>query len=179
MTRTLTTTTAILLTVTAAGALLASGALAQPARATTASPPVTSAQIATRPQITLDAANSAIAAAVAEARRLNAGGSIAVTDDGGHLVALVRLDNTFPASAEVACLKARTASIFRKNTQDFENAIKSGRTPLLGVDAMTPLEGGVPITIDGAVIGAVGVSGAHSSTEDVQIATAGAAAVSR
>jgi len=129
-----------------------------------------------RPTMTLDLARAVIDAGVAEAARLNAGGAIAVVDDGGHLICLVRLDDTFPAASEVATAKARTAAIFRKPTKDFEDAVRAGRTTLVAVDPMTPLEGGVPLRVDGVVVGAVGVSGAHSSAEDVQIATAAAGA---
>lgn len=127
--------------------------------------------------LTLDGAKRAAAAAAAYARSHGAGGSIAIVDDGGHLIYLERLDDTFPASAEVAIAKARTAAVFRRPTRDFENAIRAGRTPLLSVEPMTPLEGGVPILIEGRVVGAVGVSGAMSSTQDVEIAEAGASAL--
>jgi glc operon protein GlcG len=117
------------------------------------------------------------ALAVAEAQRLNApGGTIAIVDSGGHLVALARLDDTFPASAAVAIEKARTSAIFRKPTREFENAVKNGRTSLVAVDVMLPLQGGVPLVRAGAVIGAIGVSGAASAQQDDDIAAAAAAA---
>jgi glc operon protein GlcG len=100
------------------------------------------------------------------------GGAIAIVDAGGHLVYLERLDNTFPAAATVATEKARTAALFRRPTKDFETAIKNGRTALLGVQVMTPLEGGVPIVVDGQVVGAIGVSGAASAAQDEEIARA-------
>jgi glc operon protein GlcG len=151
--------------------------IAQPAgpQAAHAAP---SGPVTMKPVMTLETARRAIDAAAALARSRGAGGSIAVVDDGGHLVCLERIDGTFPASAEVAIGKARTAAVFRKPTQDFENAVRGGRTSLTAVGPMLPLEGGVPIVIDGQVVGAVGVSGAHSSTEDVEVATAGARAVS-
>ena len=130
-----------------------------------------------KPVLSLADAHRAVEAAIAKAQSLNAGGAIA--DDGGYVLCVMRIDNTFPAASDVSMQKARTAAIFRRPTQDFENAIRNGRTTLLGVNVMTPLEGGVPITIDGVVVGAIGVSGAHSSTEDVEIALAGATAVSR
>lgn len=130
------------------------------------------------PCLSLAGARQIADAAMAEADRLGAGGAIAVVDSGGHLLVLLRRDGTFPAAPEVATAKARTAAIFRKNTQEFENAIKNGRNSLVAVDAMTPLEGGVQIVVHGQSVGAVGVSGAHSSTEDVQIATAGSIALS-
>jgi glc operon protein GlcG len=90
---------------------------------------------------------------------------------------LERLDGTFPAAATVAIEKARTAAVFRRPTSDFENAIKSGRTPLLGVDVMTPLQGGVPIVVGGEIVGAVGVSGAASAQQDEDIARVAAMAI--
>ena len=134
------------------------------------------AATATKPILTLAEAQRVLEAGRAMAQSLDAGGAIAVVDDGGYLLALSRPEGTFPAAAEVATAKARTAATFHKATEDFENAIKGGRTSLVAVGPMTPLEGGVPIVIDGRVVGAVGVSGAHSSTEDVQIARAAAAA---
>lgn len=131
-----------------------------------------------QPSLSLEGANRAIDAAVAEARRLNAGGSIAVVDAGGSLVAFQRLDGTFAAGAEVSIGKARTAAVFKKPTRAFEESINGGRVALAAVAQMTPLQGGVPVVVDGAVVGAIGVSGAHSQQEDEEIAMAGAAAVS-
>jgi uncharacterized protein GlcG (DUF336 family) len=126
--------------------------------------------------LALSDAHRLVTLAVAEAKRLNApGGAIAVVDTGGHLVALERLDGTFPASAAVAAEKARTSAVFRKPTRDFENAIKNGRTSLVAVDVMLPLQGGVPIIRDGNVIGAIGVSGAASAQQDDDIAASAAA----
>jgi uncharacterized protein GlcG (DUF336 family) len=136
-----------------------------------------SAQTTARQALTLAGAKAVATAAAAEARRLNAGGAIAVVDDGGNLVYLERLDDTFPAAAVVAIEKARTAATFRKATRDFENAIAKGRTALVAVDAMTPLQGGVPVAVDGIVVGAVGVSGAMSAQQDDDIATVAAQAI--
>jgi len=131
----------------------------------------------TMDSLDLTDARRAAALAIAEARRLNApGGAIAVVDAGGHLVALERLNNTFPASAAVAIEKARTSAVFRKPTRDFENAVKNGRTSLVAVDVLLPLQGGVPLVRAGQVIGAIGVSGAASAQQDDDIATAAAAA---
>lgn len=135
------------------------------------------AQVAQKKVLTLDGAKTIVAAAEAEARRLGAGGVIAVVDDGGHLLMLVRLDNTFPAGSAVSVEKARTAATFRKPTRDFEEAVKGGRTSLLAVSVMTPLQGGVPIVVDGQVVGAVGVSGAMSAQQDDDIARVAAAAL--
>jgi glc operon protein GlcG len=137
-----------------------------------------SAQVTDQKSLSLDGARTVADAAAAEARKHNAGGAIAVVDAGGHLVYLARLDKTFPAASTVATEKARTAATFRRPTRDFENAIKSGRTSLLGVSVMTPLQGGVPIIVDGQVVGAVGVSGASSAQEDDDIATVAAVALS-
>ena len=127
--------------------------------------------------LALSDAHRLVTLAVAEAKRLNApGGTIAVVDAGGHLVALERLDNTFPASAAVAVEKARTSAVFRKPTRDFENAVKNGRTSLVAVDVMLPLQGGVPVARNGRVIGAIGVSGAASAQQDDDIAAAAVAA---
>jgi glc operon protein GlcG len=121
-----------------------------------------------------------LALAIQEARRLSApGGTVAVVDAGGHLVALERLDDTFPASAAVAIEKARTSAVFRKPTRDFENAVRNGRTSLVAVDVMLPLQGGVPVTRGGRVIGAVGVSGAASAQQDDDIAAGAVAAFER
>ncbi len=126
--------------------------------------------------LTLDGAKRVAAAATSEAKRLTApGGAIAVVDDGGHLLYLERLDNTFPAASTVAIEKARTAATFRRPTNVFEDAIKNGRLSLVAVDAMTPLQGGVPIIVGGQVVGAIGVSGAASAQQDDDIAKAAAA----
>jgi len=127
---------------------------------------------ATAPVLDLAGATRLASLAMAEARNRNAGGSIAVVDAGGHLLFLQRLDHTFPAAAAVSIEKARTAATFRVPTRNFEDAIKNGRHALLGVDVMTPLQGGVPVLIDGEVVGAIGVSGAHSAQEDDDIAQA-------
>lgn len=137
----------------------------------------TSAQVADKKALTLEGAKKVVEAAAAEAKRSNAGGAIAVVDDGGHLILLERLDNTFPAAAIVATEKARTAATFRKDTRTFEDAIKNGRTSLVAVSAMTPLQGGVPIMVDGQVVGAVGVSGAANAQQDEDIAKVAAGAV--
>ncbi len=127
--------------------------------------------------LSLDGAKSVAAAAAAEATRLGAGGAIAVVDDGGHLLYLERLDGTFPAAASVATAKARTAATFRRPTADFENAIRDGRTALVGVAEITPLQGGVPLRLGGEVVGAIGVSGAASAPQDEEIALVAAAAL--
>ena len=118
----------------------------------------------------------AIAAAVAEARKAGATGVIAVVDDGGNLMALERIDGTFAAGANISIGKARTAVLFKKPTKFFEDVIAKGRFAMTAVD-FTPLQGGVPIVVDGQVVGGIGVSGAASAQQDEELALAGAAAV--
>jgi glc operon protein GlcG len=134
-------------------------------------------ELAPRKMLTLEGAKKVAAAAVAEARKNNAGGVIAIVDEGGQLMYLERLDNTFPAGAMVSFGKARTAALFRKPTKVFEDAIKNGRVAFLGAPEMTPLQGGIPIEADGQVVGGIGVSGANSAAQDEEIAIAGAAAL--
>ncbi len=169
----------------AAGTVVASvGALAWTAQVSATSEPAScctsgaDSAISTKPALTLEGANRVLAAAIAEAGKRNAGGAIAVVDDGGNLIALQRLDGTFAAGSEVSIGKARTAALFQKATRLFEESINKGRTALVGVSALTPLQGGIPIEYNGTVIGAIGVSGAHSQGEDEEIAIAGASAVS-
>jgi glc operon protein GlcG len=136
---------------------------------------ITDAQVVDKKALTLDGAKKIIAAAVAEAKRLNApGGVIAVVDDGGNLMALERLDGTFAAGAYISIGKARTAVMFKKPTKVFEEIIKNGRTAMVALDDFTPLQGGVPILWDGQMIGGVGVSGAASAQQDEELAIAGA-----
>src|SRR4051794_14919344 len=139
-----------------------------------------SAQVVEQKGMTLAAARQVVAAAAAEAARDHAAGAVAVVDAGGLLVALERLDGTFPAGAEIAEGKARTAALFRKPTAFFEDVINKGRTAMAALPSQpgfTPLIGGVPITAGGEVIGTVGVSGAASAQQDGEIATVAAAAV--
>ena len=135
------------------------------------------AQIADKKTLTLKGAESVIAAAKAEAQKLQApGGVIAVVDDGGNLMALERLDGTFSAGANISIGKARTAVMFKKPTRFFEELINSngkGRTVMTALDNFTPLIGGIPITVDGQIVGGVGVSGAASADQDEKLAIAG------
>jgi glc operon protein GlcG len=124
--------------------------------------------------LTLKAAKAIAAAAEAEANKRGSTVVIAVVDDGGHLLFLERLDNTQVASVDVGIGKARTAAIFRRPSKDFEDQIKNGRTASLVLPGATPLQGGIPIFVDGKVIGAIGVSG-NTPQEDEDIAKAGAA----
>ena len=135
------------------------------------------AQTVEKKTLTIEGAKKVIGAAVAYAKKNNApGGAIAVVDEGGNLVALERLDGTFAAAATISIGKARTAALFKRPTKTFEDTIKNGRTALIALpDAyFTPLQGGVLITIDGQIVGAVGVSGAASAQQDEEMAIAGA-----
>src|SRR5574341_750676 len=133
------------------------------------------AQTFDRKALTLEGAKKVIAAAVAEATSKNApGGAIAVVDEGGNLVAMERLDNTFPAGANISIGKARTAVMFKRPTKFFEDVINKGRTAMATLNDFTPLQGGIPIIVDGQIVGAIGVSGAASAQQDEEIALAGA-----
>ena len=117
------------------------------------------------------------AAAEAEAQAHNWIVTIAVVDDGGHLLWLQRLDGAPPISAHIAPAKARTAALGRRESKVYEDVINQGRTSFLSVPEVEGLlEGGVPILVDGHCLGAVGVSGVKSN-EDAQIAKAGIAAL--
>ena len=139
------------------------------------------AQTIEKKSLTIEGAKRVIAGAIAYAKKNNApGGVIAVVDEGGNLMALERLDGTFAAGANISIGKARTAVLFKRPTKVFEDIIKNGRTAMVALpDAyFTPLQGGVPITIDGQIVGGVGVSGASSAQQDEELAMAGVSALS-
>jgi len=139
---------------------------------------VSQAQTIKKESLSIDGAMKVIDAAVSEAINKKApGAAIAVVDDGGNLMAVKRLDNTFAAGANISIGKARTAAIFKKPTSVFENIIRDGRTPMIALKDFTPLQGGVPIVSNGQIIGAIGVSGAASAQQDEELALAGAAAI--
>lgn len=135
------------------------------------------AQFTDKKTLTLQGAEHVIAAAKAEAQKLHApGGVVAVVDDGGNLMALERLDDTFSAGANISIGKAKTAVMFKKPTRFFEELINSsgkGRTVMTALENFTPLIGGIPIVVDGQIVGGVGVSGAASADQDEQLAIAG------
>ena len=134
-------------------------------------------QVMQKKTLNLEGARRVIAAAQAEAKKNNATGVVAVVDDGGNLIALERLDGTFAAGANISIGKARTAVLFKKPTKFFEDVIKNGRTAMVTVENFTPLQGGIPILVDGQVVGGVGVSGAASAQQDEELAIAGAASI--
>ena len=134
----------------------------------------TKAQVADTKTITLDAAKKVAAEAVKYAKANNApGGAIAIVDAGGNLIYLEKLDGTFAAASEVAAKKANTAALFKAPSSKLENSINGGRPALITV-GHTFLQGGIPITYQGQVIGAVGVSGSASAQQDEDMANAGA-----
>src|SRR6516162_7626247 len=132
----------------------------------------------TKPVLTLDASERILDSAITEAKRLNAPhGSFAVVDDAGYLLVFKRIDNSLPATAQVAVGKARTAAIFRMPSAELETAVNKGRISMLSGgfnvgDGFTAMKGGIPLRIGGQVIGAIGVSGAASADQDEEIAKA-------
>lgn len=130
----------------------------------------------TKPLLTLEDAQRMAAAAEAEAQSHQLNVVIALCDDGGHLLLLHRLDGTAPISSTIAPAKARAAALGKRETKLYEDMINQGRTAFLSAPLDGMLEGGVPIIVEGHVVGAIGVSGVKSS-EDAQIAKAGVAAL--
>ncbi|BBK41267.1 hypothetical protein STVA_12870 [Allostella vacuolata] len=122
--------------------------------------------------LTLAAAKTIMAAAEAEAARNGWRVSIAIVDDGGFPLLLQRLDGASPGSPAVALGKARTAATFRRATKAMEDAVNNGRFAFVNAPDVVPLEGGLPIVVEGDTVGAIGVSGVKSS-EDAAIGQAG------
>ncbi|MBI3222767.1 MAG: heme-binding protein [Nitrosomonadales bacterium] len=131
-----------------------------------------------KPFLTLEQAKCIAAAAEAEAQRNDWRVVIAVVDDGGHLLYLQRSHDTQFGSVETAIQKAHAAVAFQRPTKASEDAVLSGRLIHLALPGVIPAEGGVPLTLDGIVIGGLGISGVRS-VQDGQIAAAGAAALVR
>lgn len=130
----------------------------------------------TKPVLSVDDVQAILDAARRHAEQNKWAVTIAVADDGGHLLGLVRLDGAAPLSAQIAPAKAHTAALGRRESKGFEDTINQGRYAFLSAPLDGMLEGGVPIVYDGHVVGAVGVSGVKSD-EDAQIARAGIAAL--
>jgi glc operon protein GlcG len=114
-----------------------------------------------------------LAAARTEAQNNQWAVTIAIVDDGGHPLALERLDGCAPIGAYIATEKARTSALGRRESKSYEEMVNGGRHAFLSAPLLTSLEGGVPIIVDGQVIGAVGVSGVKAE-QDAQVAKAGA-----
>lgn len=137
-----------------------------------------SAQLADKKALTLAAAKKVAAGAEAEARKNNWRMVIAIVDDGGHLVYLERIDETQTGSIDIAIAKARSAAAFKRPTKVFEDAVAGGRNAILGLTGAMPIEGGLPLVVDGKVIGAIGASGG-TAPQDGQVAKAGTEALGK
>ena len=131
-------------------------------------------QLATKKALTLEAAKKIAAAAEAEARKNNWNVVICVVDDGANLLYLQRMDGTQIGSVDIAQMKARTAVKMKRPSKVLEDGVLAGRTMVIKLPDVLPVEGGVPLMADGQLIGAVGVSGV-TSAQDGQIAAAGVA----
>jgi uncharacterized protein GlcG (DUF336 family) len=166
------TTPRILPTALAIAMLLTATA---PGSSQTVAPPP---QIPYGPPITLEQAKKAMAGAEAEAKKNNWGQVIAVLDSGGHVVILQRLDGAQLGSIEAAKDKAYSAVLFRRPTKIFQTQLSQGgnNLRLLKLTGSNPVEGGIPVVVDGKIVGAIGVSGALVE-QDSQTAKAGADAV--
>ncbi len=132
------------------------------------------AQLTEKTSLTLVGAKKIAEVAEAKAKAEGARVVIAIVDDGGSLLLLERLDDTQVASVNVGIDKARTAAIYRRPSKVFEDQVKNGRVSALALHGAVALQGGVPITVNGKVIGAIGVSG-ETPQQDEDIAMAGAA----
>jgi glc operon protein GlcG len=130
----------------------------------------------TKPVLSMADAANILEAARKEADKNRWPVAIAVVDDGGHPLALARLDGCAPIGAYIATEKARTSALGRRESKQYEDMINGGRTAFLSAPLVGTLEGGVPIVVDGQVVGAVGVSGVKAD-QDAQTAKAGVAAV--
>ena len=122
--------------------------------------------------VNLETAKKIAAGSIAEARRNNWNVAVAILDNHGMLIYYEMLDDTQTSSATIAIEKGRTAAMFRRPSKAFEDGIMSGRVAILGLPGATPIEGGLPIVVNGKIIGGVGVSGVNSD-QDAQIARAG------
>jgi len=132
------------------------------------------------PPVSVDIARKAAAAALAEAQKNNWLMAVAVVDPDGTLVYYEKMDNTQLGSAKVAIDKARSAALFKRPTKAFQDSVAGGGAGIrvLGLEGAVPLEGGVPLMVDGKIIGAIGLSG-DSSDHDGQCARAGADAIQK
>lgn len=129
-----------------------------------------------KPTLSLEDVRNILEAATNEAAKNNWPVAIALVDDGGHPLGLIRLDGAAPLTSYIATEKARTAALGRRETKFYEEMINGGRTSFLSAPIQGALEGGVPVLVDGQVVGAVGVSGVKSD-QDAQVARAGIAAL--
>jgi len=160
--------------------LCAASALAQAPAAPAGAPPMSNYLIPYGAPITLEDARKAVTAAVAEARKNGWFMAAAVVDPAGDLVYYEKMDNVQLGSAKVSIGKARSAALFKRPTKAFEAAVAGGGAGLrvLGLEGAVPLEGGLPLIVDGKIIGAIGLSG-DLSENDGKCAKAGADALAR
>ena len=138
---------------------------------------MTQLQLTTKKTLTLEAARQILAAAQQEARKNQWTMVICIVDDGAHLICLERMDGTQIASVTIAQDKAATAVRFKRPTKALEDAVAGGRLVVMKLGGATPVEGGLPIVVDGQLIGGIGVSGA-TSAQDGQVAAAGLSVLS-
>ncbi|MCU1224689.1 MAG: hypothetical protein JWQ42_2782 [Edaphobacter sp.] len=133
---------------------------------------VSSAQLAVKKALTLDIAKQVAAASEKEAASHQWHAFVVIVDDGGNLMYLERMDEAQLGSLDVSIAKARSALLFKRPTKMFEEAVHNGYTPVLKVPNAMPIEGGIPLVVDGKIIGAIGVSGG-TPQQDGQMAQAG------
>jgi glc operon protein GlcG len=126
----------------------------------------------TRPVMTLEDCVKISAAAEAEARKNGWNVAIAILDDGGHQLHFIRMEGATPANAAIAVDKGRTAATSRRASGMWEKLVQDGRTGMLNMPGILPVQGGLPILVDGNCVGGIGVSGVQSHQDD-QIAQAG------
>ena len=129
-----------------------------------------------KPALTDEDVKKMAAAAEAHAAANQWHVTVAIFDDGGHLLHLHRMDGTAPSTVEMAMGKGRTAVLGRRETKVYEDIVKNGRTAFLSAPLVAMVEGGVPIVFEGEVIGSIGVSGVKSE-QDAAVARAGIAAL--
>jgi len=133
-------------------------------------------QLSTKRTLNLDIAKRIVAAAEQEARKNNFTMFICVVDDGGNVMFIERMDDAQLGSFEVPKEKAKSALLFKRPTKAFEDVVAGGRVAVIKLPGALPVEGGIPLTAEGKIIGAIGVSGG-TSPQDAQVAQAGVAAL--
>jgi glc operon protein GlcG len=131
-------------------------------------------RLPSKPILPLELAKQMLAASETRSREMGLTTSIAIVDDGGHLLAFLRMDRIHAATAEVAIAKAKSSAMFKRPTSTFGDALATGAIGLLALPAVLPFAGGLPLIADGQIVGAIGASGA-SADQDAEIAAAGAA----
>jgi glc operon protein GlcG len=134
---------------------------------------MTAPALSSKPTLNLDAAKMIVAAAEAEAKKNNWNVVISIFDDGGNLMLLHRMDGAQLGSTEIAQVKGRCSAHFKRPTKALEDVVMGGRSVMMALPGIVPVEGGVPLIYNGAIVGAIGVSGV-TSAQDGQIAKAGA-----